>query len=441
MSTVGSAMANPANRDITSAREVSFPSMKIIFVNRFYAPDHSATSQMLTDLAVALAAGGLHVHVVTSRLRYDDPEAALPPSEVIDGVTVHRVRTTRFGRGHLLGRACDYLSFYFAASAALYRLTRAGDIVVAKTDPPLISVPAGWIARLRGASQVNWLQDLFPEVALELGIDAGKGAWSGLLARLRDRSLKSASRNVVLGRAMRDRLTARSIDPASIAVIPNWADGDALHPIAAAANALHAEWGLRDKFVVGYSGNMGRAHEFQTILDAAVALRARSEVVFVFIGGGAHEATVSVAAATAESNIVRKPYQPRAVLAECLSAADVHLVSLRPRLEGLIVPSKFYGIAAVGRPTLFIGDPEGELGETILSAECGLVVREGDVAGLVGAIETLMRDTELRAKMGRNARRVFEERYDKAIAVATWRRLLADVAKESGQRGRDVKSA
>ncbi len=415
--------------------------MKIIFVNRFYAPDHSATSQMLTDLAGALAAGGLNVHVVASRLRYDDPEAALPPSEVIDGVAVHRVRTTRFGRGRLVGRAFDYLSFYFAAAGALYRLTREGDIVVAKTDPPLISVPAGWIAGLRGARLVNWLQDLFPEVALELGIDAAKGAWSGPLAWLRDRSLKIASRNVVLGRVMRDRLTARGIDPAAIAVIPNWADGHALHPIAAAANALRADWGLRGKFVVGYSGNMGRAHEFQTILDAAMVLRARPEVVFAFIGGGAQESAVAAAAGAAHSNIVRKPYQPREVLAECLSAADVHLVSLRPRLEGLIVPSKFYGIAAVARPTIFIGDPEGELGEVIRSKECGFVVREGDAAGLVSAIETLLRDTALCETMGRNARRVFDERYEKGIAVEAWRLLLADVAREPGQRGRDAKSA
>jgi colanic acid biosynthesis glycosyl transferase WcaI len=408
--------------------------MKVIFVNRFYAPDHSATSQMLTDLAVALAGGGTNVHIVTSRLRYDDPTAALPPFEVIDGVSVHRVPTTRFGRGKLVGRAFDYLSFYFGASGALYRLAREGDIVVAKTDPPLISVPAGWVARLRGARLVNWLQDLFPEVALELGVDAGKGAWSGLLAWLRDRSLKSASRNVVLGRVMRDRLTARRIDPGKIAVIPNWADGAVLRPVGARENALRANWGLTDKFVVGYSGNMGRAHEFQTILDAAGTLRKRPEIVFAFIGGGAQESRIADAAGTANSNIVRKPYQPREVLAECLSAADVHLVSLRPRLEGLIVPSKFYGIIAVARPTIFIGDPEGELGEVIRSRECGFVVREGDVAGLVGAIEALLGDPALRETMGRNARRVFDERYDMGIAVLSWRRLLADVARESGQR-------
>ena len=91
--------------------------MKIVFVNRFYAPDHSATSQMLTDLAIALAAGGADVQVITSRLRYDDVAASLAPHEVIDGVEVHRVWTSRFGRGNLAGRALDYLSFYVAAGA------------------------------------------------------------------------------------------------------------------------------------------------------------------------------------------------------------------------------------------------------------------------------------------------------------------------------------
>src|SRR5215218_9718762 len=102
--------------------------MRIIFVNRFYAPDHSATSQMLTDLAAALATDN-EVHVVTSRQRYDDPAASLPAHEVIDGVVVDRVRTTAFGRSHLPGRALDYLSFYATATFRLMRLATPGAII------------------------------------------------------------------------------------------------------------------------------------------------------------------------------------------------------------------------------------------------------------------------------------------------------------------------
>jgi colanic acid biosynthesis glycosyl transferase WcaI len=402
--------------------------MKIIFVNRFYAPDHSATSQMLTDLATALAMDN-QVHVVTSRQRYGDPAALLAPYELIHGVLVDRVYTTTFGRTSLPGRALDYLSFYIAASVRLLRLARRGDVIVAKTDPPLISVPAGWVARIRGARLVNWLQDIFPEVAAELHVKVARGPGGWLLRSLRNRSLRGSAANVVLGRLMRERVQALGVEPESVVVIPNWADGAALQPTPTGENKLRAEWELGDKFVVCYSGNFGRVHEFQTLLGAAGALRAQAEIVFLLIGDGAQMAAVSSSALDEKlSNIVLKPYQPRQKLGQSLGAADVHVVTLRPELEGLVVPSKFYGIAAVGRPTIFIGEPDGEIGAIVREAGCGLCVREGDVEGLVTAIMTLRDDPLTRKHMGRNARRVFDERFDKRVAVKAWRALLDSVA-------------
>jgi glycosyltransferase involved in cell wall biosynthesis len=402
--------------------------MKVVFVNRFYAPDHSATSQMLTDLAIALAAGGADVQVITSRLRYDDATASLAPHEVIDGVEVHRVRTSRFGRGNLAGRALDYLSFYVAAGAKLFGLARVGDVVVAKTDPPLVSVVAGWVARLRGARLVNWLQDLHPEVAANLGMVPARGPGGSLLRWLRDGSLRRAAANIVLGQLMRERVAACGVDPKRIAVIANWADGARLRPMKRGANPLRAEWALGDKFVVGYSGNLGRVHEFRTVLDAAEALRAQTDIVFLFIGDGAQKAALATAAQERGlSNILFRPYQPRAALGWSLGAADVHLVTLRPELEGLVVPSKFYGVAAVGRPTIFIGDPEGEIGTVVREAECGMCVEQGDGEGLAQAITTLRDDSALRERMGANARRVFDERFDRPTGVAAWRRLLDSI--------------
>ena len=402
--------------------------MRIVFVNRFYAPDHSATSQMLTDLAVALAKGGDEVHVVTSRLLYDDPAARLSVNETLDGVAVHRVRTSTFGRRNLAGRAIDYLSFYITASLLLFRLIRRGDIVVAKTDPPLVSIPVGWVVRLRKARQVNWLQDLFPEVATVLGVRMAQGVSGKLLARLRDRSLHVAARNVVPGRLMQDRLSVRGIDPGSIVVIPNWADGAAVQPVAHAANPLRDAWGLADKFVVGYSGNLGRAHEFQTIVDAALVLRPESDIVFLIIGGGAGDKTFGEPADPSSPNIIRKPYQRRELLAQSLGMIDVHLVSLRPEMEGLVVPSKFYGIAAAGRPTIFIGDRDGEIGALVRRLECGIAVIPSDAGGLADAIVLLREDVALQARMGANARNAFNALYEKDIAVESWRKLLTTVA-------------
>src|SRR6202044_1516100 len=139
-------------------------------VNRFFFPDHSATSQILSDLAFHLAGQGRDVHVVTGTQIYDDPKAALPEYEIVNGVRVHRVSSTRFGRDALLGRSIDYLSFYRSVGRRLIEITRQGDMIIAKTDPPLLSVVAMAATRRRGARLVNWLQDIYPETATVLGV-------------------------------------------------------------------------------------------------------------------------------------------------------------------------------------------------------------------------------------------------------------------------------
>lgn len=399
---------------------------RLFFVNRFFYPDHSATSQMLSDLAFALAADGYAVHVVTSRLRYDDPSAPLPDRETIKGVEVHRVRTTGFGRGHLAGRALDYLSFYIAATTRLLRLVGAGDLVVAKTDPPLISVPAGWVAGWRRARLINWLQDLFPEVAGALGMGLAKGAIGRLLLWLRNRSLQGAAMNVAIGEGMRQRLLDLGVAPARVAVVHNWSYDERIRPLAAAANPLRLEWGLADRFVVGYSGNLGRAHELETLLAAAELLRERADVVFLFIGGGASmEGLRCEAKRLGILNLMFRPYQPTERLEESLTLPDVHLVVLRPQMEGLIVPSKFYGIAAAGRPTVFVGSPDGEIAMLLSSGPAGLAVAQGDSTGLAKAILRLRDDPGLREAMGRHARRLCDERFSRRAALQHWERILA----------------
>ena len=177
------------------------PVNKIVFINRYFYPDHSATSQLLSDLAFDLASRGQEIHVITGCQLYGDPHAALSAEELIRGVHVHRVPTSRFGRGNLWGRAADYLTFYLGASWRLLRLIGQADIVVAKTDPPMMSVPASWVVKLKRGVLVNWVQDLFPEVATSLDVHGLRFA-APMLKRLRNHSLRSGRTNVVLGEVM-----------------------------------------------------------------------------------------------------------------------------------------------------------------------------------------------------------------------------------------------
>jgi glycosyltransferase involved in cell wall biosynthesis len=412
--------------------------LNVIFLNRFFYPDQSATSRLASDLAFALAEHGPAVFVITSRQRYDVPTDVLPLKGTVNGVNVYRIWTTSFGRANLLGRTIDYVTFYLSASWRLWRLVRSGDVVIAKTDPPMISVFAIPLCWLRGAKLVNWLQDIFPEVAQALGV-GGRAAQMvyGVLRWLRNRSLKVADVNVVLGERMAERVSRLSVSRNRIRTIPNWANGCDISPVDRTANVLREAWHLGNAFVVGYSGNLGRAHEVTTLLEAATFLEngsagapvPASAVAWLFIGSGALFSTLkSDIARLGLRSVYFKPYQPSDLLAQSLSAADVHLVSLRPELEGLIVPSKFYGICAAGRPTIFIGDNDGEIARLISRHGCGRNVSIGDGVSLAKTIVELAGDPTLLSQMGARARRAFDAEFSKSIAIARWENLLLEVS-------------
>jgi len=398
---------------------------RVLLVNRYYFPDESATAQLLTDLAVELAARGFETHVICSRQLYDAPDARLPAEETVRGVFVHRIWTSRFGRRRLLGRALDYLSFYASCALVLMSLAGRSDLVIAETDPPLVALVAALVARIKGAKLVNWLQDVFPEVASRLGASPFPAPLDRTLRSWRDASLRFASMNVVIGRQMQDYLAARGIPKDKIRVIPNWAAEDAQAPKPVQDSKLRAALGLEGKFVVGYSGNLGRAHEYQIFLDAAAALTSSREIEFLFIGGGARMMKLQEGAASRQlTNMRFEPYQPRKSLADSLAAADVHLVSLLPPLEGLVLPSKFYGILAAARPVLFVGDRDGEIARLVGESGCGLVVPSGDAAALAAAILKVHEDAETRAAMGDAARALFNGRFTAQQGLASWVALV-----------------
>jgi colanic acid biosynthesis glycosyl transferase WcaI len=403
-------------------------SARVIFVNRYFYPDESATSRLLSDLTFRLAAQGVAVAVVTSRQLYEDPRAQLPTSETIRGVNIQRLATARLGRSRLLGRALDYASFHIAAAWRVWRLLRPGDIVVAKTDPPLLSVTLSHIAAWRGASLVNWLQDLFPEVAVTLAPGVLPWPLHAPLMALRDRSLKRATMNVVLSEGMRARVCARGAEPAKTLVIPNWADTKTLKPRPIGASFTRRRLGLTDRFVIGYSGNFGRAHEFDTLLSAAGLLKDDSRFAFLMSGGGARTRDLQQAVTQAHlGNFQFQGYQPAHLLADNMAAADIHLVSLRPALEGLIVPSKVYGILAAGRPVLFIGDTGGDVAQLIREHRCGISIAVGAGAQLAQALRSLQADPAGVQLMGANARRLALARYTSEHAADDWLRLLAAI--------------
>jgi len=397
---------------------------KFYFVNRYFYPDHSATSQILSDLAFYLSSKGFNIEIITSRQTYDDSQAALSKTEVINGVKVNRLSTTLFGRMGLYGRSIDYLSFYISAFFYMLFNVRSNDVVVAKTDPPMLSIVVYILSKLKGYSYINWLQDLFPEIAKHLGVK-GLALVYGPLRYIRNMSLKSAYSNVVIGEIMSDLLISEGVDKDRIRLIHNWSIEDNIYPITPNDNLLRKELKLDNKFIVGYSGNIGRAHEFDSIIDAAEKLRDKEDIVFIIIGGGAKYSDFRRASINRNlTNIMFLPYVPKDQLPMSLTLPDLHLISLLPELEGLIVPSKLYGILASGRPVLNIGSVEGEVSKTILDNACGIAAEIGDIDYIADSILKLKNDKKQLQVMCESSRNLYQTKYAKKFSHIQWHELL-----------------
>jgi glycosyltransferase involved in cell wall biosynthesis len=396
------------------------PDPRVIFVNRVYRPSTAATAQLLTDLAEGLVPRlrDMAVHVI----------AAGTGPEQHNGVTIHRTGGNE-QHGGLFSQALNYGRFRRGAQRLLATLARPGDVVVLMTDPPLLGAAATAPAVNRGARVVQWIQDIYPEI-----VPAHFGALAALpllpVRWRRDRAWRAARGCVVPGEDMAATVAGRGVPAGRLAVAPNWAPRELHAPApAGAVAARRAAWGLADRFIVAYSGNLGRVHEFAAVLAAAGALRARADIVFLFIGRGPRFDEVRAAAlARGLANIRFLPSEPRENLAAALAAPDAHLVTLKPAFARLVYPSKLAGVLAAGRPVLFVGPPGGEIARLLARAVCGAAFAPADGARLAATVEAWQADPARLTRLGRAARAAYEAHFTFGAALDQWEEILRRAA-------------
>ncbi len=377
-------------------------------LNQFYWPDVAATAQLLTDLGEALVVRGHEVHVVCSRGGYGGEPVRLAQEEIRNGVQIHRVAATSLGRKRMLHRISDYATFYSTALMRCLSLPQM-DVCVALTTPPLVGSIGVVYKKLTGASLVIWAMDLYPEILGAMGVLRPTSIEYKALRRMARWTYRHADRVIALADEMADRLREHGVQPQRLLTIPSWAPGEAVSPASDVHTPFRDRHGLNGDFVVMYSGNMGVVHEFPTILSAARRLRKRREVMFLFVGEGAQKRwLIEEARRQGLDNIRFCPYQPLGSLSDSLGAADVHLISMKRSVEGLLVPSKLYGILAAGRPSLLVGPDQNEVARRLVNSGSGWVVPPGHPNALAERIETLLERPELVRSMGMRARRHYE---------------------------------
>jgi glycosyltransferase involved in cell wall biosynthesis len=390
---------------------------RLLVLNQYYWPGVEATGNLLSELCEALA-DEFDITVVTGMVA----GAETPGRTERDGVAIVRVASTAYDRSKLTLRAVNYLTYLGLSFVEGMRVPRP-DVVLCMTDPPVIADIAFAVAKRFRAPLVVVSQDVFPEVAVALNRLDNRPLLAAL--RLATRLyVKRADRIVAIGETMRDRLESKGAARERIAVIPNWVDTTDLEP-QPRENDWAREHGLEGKFVVMHSGNIGHAQDLDSLIRAATFLRDLDDLRIVLIGGGARRDELKELARLLEVDNVRfMGYQPREVLAESLSAADLHVVGLARGLAGYVVPSRLYGILAVARPVIAAAEDVSETASVVRRADAGLVVPPGRPELLARAIRRAY-DGELDLRgMGERGRAYVAAEGDREVAIGRYRALL-----------------
>ena len=395
---------------------------RVLVLNQYYWPGVEATAQLLTELCEALAEE-YEVEVVTGVLHgHEDDPRELERNDV----RIVRVSSTSYERSELVHRAANYFSYLGSALSYVLKAP-APDLVICMTDPPIVGDLGVIVGRRFDAPVLVISQDVFPEIATELG-RLGNPAVVAVLRGLVGAYLRRADRIVAIGETMRERLEAKGASPERVRVIPNWVDTTAITP-QPRENQWAERHGLVSKFVVMHSGNVGHAQDLDSLVRAATFLRDLDDLRIVIAGFGArHAEMVALARRLEVGDLVRFfDYQPRDRLPLSLSSADLHVVGLAKGLAGYVVPSRLYGILSAARPVVVAADEESETARIVAEVGCGLVIPPGRPELLARTIRAAREGAYDLAEMGERGRRYVEREADRSVAMARYRVVVADL--------------
>lgn len=390
--------------NLVSSNPPTAPRLSI--VNQFYPPDYAATGQFIQELAAQLVELGLDVQIFTGQPGYAFSTATAPALERSERLQIKRSRTTRFWSQRIRGKTLNGLLFFLRAGLHLVKASWRGDILLLTSAPPFLPL-LGYLAHLCfGVPYICLIYDLYPDVAVALNVVTHRHWLTTLWDALNRQIWQRASGIIVLSSTMKDRAIAKCPQIADkISVIHNWADPNWIRPLPKSENWFVHQHDLADRFTVLYSGNLGRCHEMETILKAAERLR-DEPIQFVFIGDGAkYSECLEKVQKLGLQNCRFLPYQDKHVLPYSLTAGDVSLVSIAKNLEGLVVPSKLYGILASGRPIAAICESHSYLCQLLQDAQCGSTFEPGDSDGLAEFLHFLSLNPQNAEQMGRSGRR------------------------------------
>lgn len=404
--------------------------MHILLLNQYYPPDTSATAKMAVQVAEKLAERH-QVTVVAGRPSYDPDEFysfAFLRRDIRNKVTVERVASTAYPRHQMQRRVSNYLTYL--ALAVPRALAIHPDIVLAMTDPPVAGIAGAFIARMADRPFVYNIRDLYPDMAIG-GDIVRPNRWVDRWEKMHRRALLQASRVIVLGDDMRDRIISKGVSPERVVVVRDGASVSSLLPDREDSVVQKIRCGF--SFVALHAGNLGFYGAWDTLLKAAEIL-SNENTGLVFVGDGANRAALETSAKSSP-NVRFWPFFPIEQVPHVMMAGDVHIVTVRRGLEGVVVPSKLYSILAAGRPVLVIAAAESDAARIVRESGCGISANPDDPVAIAAAIRELRDDQNRLIEMGFRAKET-AAKYARVNELERFVEVIEDAANYRNTLGR-----
>lgn len=399
------------------------PSRKAIVLYQYFHPDEVVSARLYTDLCTHLADEGWLVEAWTSNRSFDAGSEALPLHGRLGKVRMKRLWRPAWKTSSGIGRILSalWLLFFWSIRLLLCR-TNQPSVIIIGTDPPLSILLALVVRRaIPGASILHWCFDLYPEIAFVEGILRPFGSIGRALSWLCSKAYQSCDVIINLGPRMRQHLRAHTSYQMERTLTP-WALRE---PAQVAEPDSYTRGRLFQKATLGllYSGNLGRAHEYKDFLRLARRLR-DLDVRMVFGARGARVVDLRSELRPEDSNISLFDFVGESELEQNLGAADIHLVSIREGWEGLVVPSKFFGSLAVGRPVIYSGPRNSEIAQWITDFKIGWILDEESLESVAAAIGRYSEDPRMRRETQDRCFRVYRDNFSRRKVLSDWVSLL-----------------
>ncbi len=407
-------------------QEVAQPGGRRVWIySELYYPEQSATGYYVTHVAEGLVSF-FDVHVLCGQPTYLARGMRAPVTETRNGVQIRRCTGSTLNKDIILFRFINLVTISLSIFLRAVFSLRSGDIVIAVTNPPTLPFFAVLACRFRGARFVLRVEDVYPNAMVAAGVVRKESLWVRILEKMQSWMYASTERIVVLGRDMKELVLQKMpTGEARTTLIPNWADLSEIVPLNRAENALLKDLGLSQKFVVQYSGNMGRTHDVESIVECARRMINNDRVHFLFIGWGAKEKWLRKEVSDLVlRNVTILPPQPREKLCLSLNACDASIITFVRGMSGVSVPSRMYNCLAAGKPIIASADPSSELAYLINEESVGWISSAQDPEGLVKAVEEASMNPQVLAAMAERARRVVERSYSETMVVKQYVKLL-----------------